>query len=370
MRLPTLAKLTPEQTAVFMNAPLSSILVVGPPGTGKTSCALWKARIVSSSPYSRNVIVVTRNRLLAALASHISQDHGGAPVESSTMHKVLAKDFHARSFGSPIPKVEEYVYDWDQIITMYDAAGAQPTVDHLIVDEGQNLPIKFFVWARRFLAKEMSVFADEDQTTDVGGSKLAEFKQAGYTGTVPLTQNHRNSQEIADLVACFHVKGRIPAAPAQRGKGSDVPQLLAVSSWQELAVKVMTRLQNQAVPIGVILYKQRHINEFHAVLMKLAPADARVDSYTSESPRGVERAIMMREKGITVISGESATGLEFNVVYLQDLDRSLPMTVDVDYRRLYMLCSRARDSLILVNGPTPLTPAQLAALPPPPILDR
>lgn len=369
MRLPTLAKLTPEQTSVFMNAPLSSILVIGPPGTGKTSCALWKARIVSSPPYGLNVIVVTRNRLLAALASHISQDHGGAPVESSTMHKLLAKDFHARSFGASIPKVEEYVYNWDQIIAMYDAAGAEPTVDHLIVDEGQNLPIKFFVWARRFLAKEMSVFADEDQTTDVGGSKLAEFKMVGYTSAIPLTQNHRNRQEIADLVSCFHVKGVVPPAPAQRGKSNDVPQLVGVSTWQDLATKVATRLQNQGVPIGVILYKQRHITEVHGLLKKLLP-DARVDSYTSEAPRGIEQAIMMREKGITVISGESATGLEFDVVYLQDLGRSLPMTQEVDFRRLYMLCSRARDTLILVNGPTPLTPAQLAALPSPPVLDR
>ena len=155
MKLPSFTELTEEQKGVFLQDPLKSILMVGPPGTGKTSCALWKAQLLAAN-YGLNVVVVTRNRMLAALAVQISKDHGGAPVKSLTMHKCVSNDYYRNKFSYPIPQAE-YHHKWDEIMELYEAKGVQPSVDHLIVDEGQNLPIEFFIWAKRFFAKEMSV---------------------------------------------------------------------------------------------------------------------------------------------------------------------------------------------------------------------
>lgn len=367
MKLPSFTELTEEQKGVFLQDPLKSILVVGPPGTGKTSCALWKAQMLAAN-YGLNVVVVTRNRMLAALAIQISKDHGGAPVTSLTMHKCVSTDYFRNEFSYPIPQAE-YNYKWDEIMALYEAEDVQPSVDHLIVDEGQNLPIEFFIWAKRFLAKEMSVFADEDQTTDVAGCRVGELAKVGYTKAIPLTLNHRNTEEIADLVATFHVRGKVPHAPAKRGRSGDAPRLMQVATWQELAQRVAVRYRNFGAAVGVILYRQAHITTFHGLLTALLPND-RVDHYTSQAEPRAEQAIKMRDRGVTIISGESAIGLEFETVFLQDLNRSLPMTGDVDYRRMYMLCSRARDTLILVNGPESLLQRQLAALPSPPLLER
>lgn len=367
MKLPSFTELTEEQKGVFLQDPLKSILVVGPPGTGKTSCALWKAQMLAEN-YGLNVVVVTRNRLLAALAIQISKDHGGAPVKSLTMHKCVSNDYYRNKFSYPIPQAD-YHHKWDAIMALYEAEDVQPSVDHLIVDEGQNLPIEFFIWAKRFLAKEMSVFADEDQTTDVAGCRVGELARVGYTKAIPLAINHRNTEEIADLVATFHVRGKVPPAPARRGRSGDAPRLMQVATWQELAQRVAVRYQNVGAAVGVILYEQVHITSFHGLLTALLPND-RVDHYTSQAEPRAEQAIKMRDRGVTIISGQSAIGLEFETVFLQDLNRSLPMTANVDYRRMYMLCSRARDTLILVNGPVTLSVAQLAALPAPPLLER
>jgi superfamily I DNA/RNA helicase len=129
------------------------------------------------------------------------------------------------------------------------------------------------------------------------------------------------------------------------------------------------RFQNRGGSIGVIAYNVADVTTLYGLLKGTLPS-ARVDMYTNSASPEAEDAIRLRDAGITIISGESAIGLEFDTVYLQDLGRSLPTAYPVDYRRLYMLCARARDSLILVNGPDALTAAQLSSLPPAPILDR
>jgi len=368
MKLPSFNELLDEQKKVFLGDPDKSILVVGPPGSGKTSTALWKASTLAGPSYRRNVVLVTRNRLLASLANQISQDQGGEAVHSKTMISFVAQD-HCKRFSGLPPQWVPYNFKWRELTTKYAAASVVPSIDHLIVDEGQNLPVEFFVWARRFMAHEVSVFADEDQTTDGNGSQVAQLRQAGFTEVIPLTVNHRNTQEIADLVEHFHVNRTVPHSPAKRGRSGEIPRLMPVDSWDALARVVATRWRNRGGSIGVIVYLKEDVISLNDRLKVLLP-NARVDWYTSDARPGAEEAIRMRESGITVISGESATGLEFDTVYLHDLARSLPRRIAMDDRRLYMLCARARDTLMLVDGPIALDATQLAALPPSPTLER
>ncbi len=368
MKLPSFSELLDEQRNVFISDPDQSILVVGPPGSGKTSVALWKANILAGPDYRRRVTVVTKNRLLAALAAQISQDHGNAPVTSTTMH-TLVWNHYLEAHGRPIPQWAPYDFNWPQVLRDYEGTNAAPLIDHLIIDEGQNLPQQFFVWARRFGASSVSVFADENQSTEVGGCHVADLQNAGFSEMHLLTVNHRNTMEIAELVEHFHQNRNIPPAPAQRGRSNEPPRMVAVTSWEELAQQVAVRFGNRGGSIGVIVYHVEDINNLYALLKSRLSA-ARVDMYANNAGPQAEDAIRLRDAGVTILSGESAIGLEFDTVYLQDLSRSLPIAYAVQQRRLYMLCARARDTLLLVNGPDSLTAAQLAHLPPPPILDR
>ena len=369
MRLPSFNDLLDEQKEVFLRTPDDSILVVGPPGSGKTSTALWKASILAKPPYNRRVVLITKNRLLAALASQISQDQGGQPVESVTMATFLTRDHPRRFNGRFAPEAARYDYIWPQIMATYEAASVQPEIDHLLIDEGQNLPLSFFIWARRFMARAVSVFADEDQTTDGNGCQVAQLMQAGFTAVLPLTVNHRNTQEIATVVEHFHVNRVLPPAMVKRGRSGDVPRIVAMPDLDTFAQAVATRYRNRGGSIGVITHHKVDVDRLHGLISGML-VGVRVDHYTSDARPGAEDAIRMREPGVTVLSSESAIGLEFDTVFLQDLWRSLPMSSMVDYRRMYMLCARARDTLVLVNGPVALNAAQLAALPPPPTLER
>lgn len=368
MRLPSFNDLVPEQKRVYLQAPERSILVVGPPGSGKTSTAIWRARILTGPPLNQNVVLVTRNRLLTALAGQLATEHDGSAIASTTMSKLIGIDYW-HNFRKNTPQWCPHNFRWDDIIHDYAAAGVTPSVDHLVVDEGQNLPAKFFVWARRFYARAVSVFADENQTTDANGCQVAELAAAGFDEVIPLLENHRNTQDIVDLVECFHVNRTLPQPPASRGRTFDRPRILTVSSWDDLVQTIVTRLRNRGGSIGVIVYRKNDVIFVHHLLRE-ALGEVRVDQYTSDMEPGGEDAILMRDPGVTVISGESATGLEFDTVYLQDLSRSLPRRTALDNRRLYMLCARARDTLVLVNGPDPLEAAQLESLPSLTVLDR
>lgn len=368
MRLPSFNDLVPEQRRVYLQAPERSILVVGPPGSGKTSTAIWRARALTEPPLNQDVVLVTRNRLLTALAGQLATEHEGSAMVSTTMSSLVGKDYW-RNFEKYTPQWEPHNFRWNDIIRDYAEAGVTPTVDHLIVDEGQNLPVEFFVWARRFYARAVSVFADENQTTDANGCQVAELAAAGFDEVIPLLENHRNTQDIVDVVEFFHLNRTLPPPPASRGRSFDRPRILTVPNWDALVQTVGTRLRNRGGSIGVIVYRRSDVLLVHS-LLRAALGGVRVDQYTSDTEPGGEDAIRMRDPGVTVISGESATGLEFDTVYLQDLSRSLPLLTPLNYRRLYMLCARARDTLVLVNGPDPLEAAQLDSLPPPAVLDR
>ena len=361
MKLPSFNDLIPEQSDILDCPPDSSILVVGPPGSGKTSIAIWRARLLTGPTLRRSVVLVTRNRLLASAAEKLGQENGGARITSTTMNTFISQDYFYR-FRQPIPQWQPFDYKWGQILSEYETAHIQPDLDHLIIDEGQNLPVEFIIWASRFKARAVSVFADENQSTSNIGCRVADLHTAGFTEIYPLTVNHRNTQEIAEVVSHFHVDRTLPQATPKRGRSFEIPYLMSTPDWETLANAITARLENRAEAIGVIVYYKQDV-ETLAGLLRSRLGNTRVDFYTSDANAGAESVIQMRDYGVTILSGESAIGLEFDTLYLQDLSRSLPTNNPLDSRRLYMLMARARDTLILVNGPNRLTPHQFDWVP-------
>ncbi|MQA39956.1 AAA family ATPase [Rugamonas aquatica] len=367
MQLPIFDDLVEEQLKVYEYTPAQSMLVVGPPGSGKTSMAIWRARVMVSPDLNLNVALITKNRLLSAVAGQLARENNNAGIETATMHSFVARDY-SRRIGGMIPSVARFKYDWEQIFSDYEKAEIEPILDNLIIDEGQNLPIQFFHWAKRYGAKHLSVFADEHQTTENDGISIRELQHVGFRKVFPLLVNHRNTKNIATLVGCFHSDRKIPQASPKRGLGAP-PSLLEVDTWEEFADLVAARFKNRREAIGVIVHFVSEVNAMQTLLKARLP-ETRVDAYTNKTRKGEELAIEMRVPGVTIISGESAIGLEFDALYLQDLSRSLPIVDPLQQRRLYMLCARAREMLFLVNGPTKLSKVQLESLPSPPILER
>lgn len=356
MRLPKLDDLVDEQMVVYEHDPDQHLFVAGPPGSGKTTLAVLRAGYLRN--LGKSVVLVTRNKMLAALAKQLGDDE----IKTRTMSKFVTET-HYEVVGALTPQLAPYFYDWDRITASFESENGQPRVDHLIIDEGQNLPAGFFKWAVRFAAHTLTVFADEDQTTDRQHATLRDIFDAGLPSPIRLHTNHRNTAEVARVAEHFHRSGVLaPGIVRRGGKAGQPPRLVRVTNWEQLAGAVATRFQNRASAIGVIVYRQDEVLYLRGILEGALPPSTRIDAYIS-SGKAAPEDIKLLTAGITVLSSESVIGLEFDVVYLQDLHRSLPCRSERDARRLYMLCARARHDLILIDGPTPLSPAQISGLP-------
>lgn len=357
MKLPALNDLIPEQKNVYLHPADQSLFVAGPPGSGKTTVAVYRAQFLANNAHS--VTLVTKNRMLVALAEQL----GGPSVQAITMQRLVWGHYRAQTRKTP-PRIGDYAFDWAEILRSYRRAKVTPEIGHLVVDEAQNLPPGFFAWAR-FAARHLDVFADEHQALDDVHSTLKAIRDgAGLPEPVRLIMNHRNTPEIADLAKHFHGPDLLlPPARVKKGRSGELPRLIEVDSLDDLAARAVTRLRNRAESIGVIVRTGKEVTRLAQLLRAKAPRGERVDAYTKDTARGAERGIKLLDRGVTVLTGEAVIGLEFDTVYLLDLARSLPCRTATARRRMYMLCARARESLFLVNGPVKLRPAALAALP-------
>ncbi|MGY4490353.1 AAA family ATPase [Pseudomonas sp. TE3610] len=363
MLLPKLDDLIDEQDSVYTHPINEHLLVVGPPGSGKTSLAVLRAQYLKNR--GKKTLLITKNRMLAVLANQL----GNGTVTTMTMHSFVSNHYYSL-FQKQIPQHAPYHYVWPQVIQQYEDVEYGYCYDHIVVDEGQNLPAGFYQWMVRYGAPTVSVFTDENQTTDDQSSTIGHMRAASLPEEKHLYENHRNTDEIARVAEHFHRSIHLAPARVRRAFSGEIPRLETGRTWEEIATLVANRFTNRKQSVGVIVQKVDDALEVQGLLKAALPSGTRIDVYTHKTPQQAVANIKIMDEGITILTGKSAIGLEFNHVFLQDLHQSLPAQTPIQCRRLYMLCARARDTLTLVDGPQPLTPRQLADLPDSTLLTR
>ena len=366
MRLPTWDEVNSDEEQLnVLETPLDeSLFVAGPPGSGKTSLAVWRADTLAEW-YKEQIPVITYNRMLRRTLQ-LAADDNEIGIDVSTMQSFVWQDYRRRTHNDP-PTVppDPFAYRWQFMIDHLD--GTEPDYNTLVVDEAQDLPAEFFLYASRHVAMTMAVFADDDQALSRQRSTLEQIKMAaGLPDPLILRENHRNTPEIARLAEHFH-SGRLPAATVRRSHAGDVPRLVRSGSITSTTSRIANEFQNRRGSIGVIVEQNSTGKSAYESLRDKLPG-RRVARYANELRN--EGSIDVRLPGITVLNKESVKGQEFDTVFILELDRFIPCTSDAEFRAMYMMCSRARDNLYLVYGPEPLSTEAEAALPWADVLER
>jgi superfamily II DNA or RNA helicase len=145
MRFPKITELDKDQQHIYEGAPAeSSILVVGPPGTGKTVIAMHRAGYLKRRGDRARVLMY--NKVLRKYSGTGTKEVG--EIEVDTVHSWTGKWWRGVTGSSAVPKVtgEMWLYDWaaiqERALKMISEGKKLPNIrwGHLLIDEGQDHP--------------------------------------------------------------------------------------------------------------------------------------------------------------------------------------------------------------------------------------
>lgn len=340
MRFPSLLDLEPEQQTI-VDLPFHGCHVVtGAPGAGKTVMAVYRAWMLATA--GREVTLFARSNLLRQYLAQAAPRLTEA-LTVTTFHRWVREFWKARFQTAP-PQTDEggWSYDWFEMqrhcILQHVTSKA-----HLVIDEGQNLPVAFYDLCR-ILNIGVTVFADEEQRIGEDQSTLLEICEAlaAHSGPLVLRNNHRNSREIVMLASEFHKNScgekELPATAGQ------LPCVLRVPSLGHLLTSIAQYFNAQPEQrIGIICRSTLMIREIQSRLTHHGLA-----KYTQAYVHDDEHRKRMDFSGrsIQILSTASMKGLEFDSVFVPDLDTYTEDPTSVDARlRFFVLCTRAREDL-------------------------
>ena len=360
MRLPTYEEIQRDEEQLdVLETPLDeSLFAAGPPGSGKTVLAVHRARMLADNEGA--AVLITYNRMLRRLITQLTEGR----VRAQTMHGFVSGCYQAQA-NERAPS-EDYGFIWSSMFEALLRLRITPSHTHVIVDEGQDLPKGFFRYLRDFAATNVTVFADEDQAVTGEGSTLRDIQVEGrLDDPVLLSANHRNAPEIARLAEHFHA-GNAPAPLVHRRPSGELPRLVPCRSDRATEL-IANWYATRGGRVGVAVVRN-HTGETLYARLRNRLAGQRVQIYTSAKKN--EDEIDLLEAGITILNVESIKGQEFDAVFLMEFAGLLLDDSDLNRRKMYMLCARARDNLFLMYQGDDVPDALLARLPGPEILER
>ncbi|MCE9614772.1 MAG: DUF2075 domain-containing protein [Lentisphaerae bacterium] len=351
--LPRYSELDKDEQDPVVHAPLDeSILVTGPPGTGKSVLALYRAHHCKEEDRKFLFLVYnnTLNDYLRQAIKHLSIE-----AESKTWHgwfRALYNDevgeYPPRDGNHP------FKYDWDAVSSALDGS-ISGTVDDIVLDEGQDMPPGFY----RMLieaASSVSVFADENQSITGYGSTVEEIEDIlGGCQRFQLRTNYRNTRQIAELAAAFYA-----------GDESDLPDLPAMRTGPKPRCRQETRTaqmrfvrtfcaNNSRRSIGILCNKAKEVQEVYEELRGDKQLQRRVEHYVAKTNTDDRTPLKFQPHSITVTTRHSAKGLEYDSVLIPFMSSSgySDQWNDTSRILMYVAVSRARDEVVFLTEDDP-----------------
>jgi superfamily I DNA/RNA helicase len=330
-----------------------SFLVVGPPGSGKTLLAVCRAATFATE--GKQSLFLVFNQTLRQYLQQVLVETGLTSI-AMTFHQWFF-NWYKSNFNRPPPHKDRWSFDWQAIYRQIGTKTEYLQFEHIVIDEGQDFPPEFY-FLLRLLSKNITVFADENQRITQYNSTLEDIRRS--LGLKPaqiirLSKNYRNTRPIAEFASTFYagLRSGIADMPVKDGPR---PRLLLAADFQKQVDYIAH-------------YERSHPDKDIAVFM--ATIEGQVNISRSLARCGTTNPTQMylykgqkhkqvdfRQHGIRILSYASAKGLEFDTVFLPELDtRVTDPDSDFEKMRFYVLCSRAREELFLLakgNSPPPL----------------
>jgi DNA helicase IV len=360
MNMPGVDDLTSEQDRILRLPDEGRFFVGGPPGTGKTIVALLRAHAMTARSNSPTILM--HNKLLK---SYCTQWLAGRKLKLTvdTYNSWFCQHYR-RSYGASPPmlpakgKEKWQPYDWSQIEEAVAAKPSQPSLDPLLIDEGQDLPRAFYQYIGLHFQNIM-VFADENQMLDEQQNSTKENIWAELA--IPtdnryiLKTNHRNTLEIARVAQHFYAGTDAGKPDIPTRKGQIPPCLVDYGSLEYMAKKVVCLAGNR--PHDLIAVMTANNKSQDAVRLRLEAECCQTKTRFTWYRSGNGAQVDFNRAGIVLLNLQSVKGLEFDSVLIADLHEHRVFSDSQAHKmKLYVATSRAKDRLYLLHNRTSAYP--------------
>ena len=371
MRLPSESALSREQKEVIGAPPEGTILVMGPPGSGKTVVAMM--RELALRRQRRDVQSLVFNNVLTRYTGNELTFHKWINAWWREATGGRFPDCHVTDSAGRRQWRQDYGRAAELAIDRYKTGLRQKgNWQHVILDEAQD----FAPEAHRLLSMvqhrvfsdlpederpSICILADENQRITGSHSTIEQIRSSHAFLTKSdeylLRKNYRNSRPIAEFAAHFYVglPAGIPELPSQAG---DKPRVLVAAlddSVDRIANYVRARPNEE---VGVLVnYQATAKRIFNKLAHRLRDTKVVVQTFLNGSNEYGDASKLVFDKPgvVTILCFASAKGLEFDAVFLPELQTMRLEGIERDYVRmsLYVMCSRARHQLwLMIDDPT------------------
>jgi superfamily I DNA/RNA helicase len=258
--------------------------------------------------------------------------------------------------------------DWAnvlQIIAAINITKESKILPYLIIDEGQDMPPEFYEALVNLGFENFYVVADQNQQIISGSNSsrqdIENTLAIATKDVIELTENYRNSYPTARLAREFYTGDPASPPPELPSMQRTAKRPLLVeygNSCQANFASVISAILKTADRdpgklLGVIApnndIRQRYVNALSTASLKLDNEKPQIRTYQS----GANAAeLAFDEGGIILINAQSCKGLEFDIVFLADIDQHYcsPQIQDEKKRLFYVMVARARENVIMLKN--------------------
>jgi len=344
LRLPRWESLSNDEQVPIANLPLDKdYIITGGPGTGKTILALYRAsrleEVHSTSGVTKTIKFLVYNKTLYEYLKQAITEIGLSDADVQNWHKWFYK-YYFEKYHRYMPETSPYNPDWQILLKEFD--NEMPIFDHLLIDEAQDLPKELMKILRK-LCKNCTIFADENQAIDQNATNIAEITNAF---DIPgrryyLSKNYRNTQEIAAVAYLFY-SGDTADLPAKSMRSGPKPYAIKVQDIDEVTQFIADHGDNfPESNIGVLVppFESNVNTYFHKISEKTSISKCQM--YKSKS----KQEFSFEQDAIKVLTYLGVKGLEFDTVFLPEIDSAYFTNNRKIMNQMHVCCSRAKNQL-------------------------
>ncbi len=351
-KLPGVEELNKDQDKVLRLPKDGQFLIVGAPGTGKSVVALLRMlKYKDEGDY----IFLVYNKVLEASTKQLVNGGLNSKTWKTWFYTIMRK-----AINGQVPNVSMYTPDYEKIISLLQDLEVEEMSLHIIIDEGQDMPAKFYESLTLLGLANFFVVADQNQQLTEEHSNRLEITNALALDTndvIELKENYRNSYGVACLSQYFYTDPSSPRpnlpSPAKKSLMAPVLYEYHERTFNRKLISFILKKADRDPKwlIGIITpnnkVKDKYIQALKQVDIKLDHPKPVISTYKANENITID----FTTGGIVVLNAQSVKGLEFDIVFIADIDQFRVFNNDLDSmkKKFYVMVSRAIKQVVILK---------------------